>query len=56
VFSVYQSVETRDSFEAPGEVMVWSLGPDGKANRLKKADVGANKDNILVIVSSWRSD
>jgi hypothetical protein len=52
----YQSIESRDSFEAPGAVMVWSLGPDGKANRLKKADVGVNKDNILVLVSSWRSD
>ena len=30
-------------------VMIWSLGPDGKADRTKSADAGVNKDNIL----SW---
>jgi hypothetical protein len=50
-----QSFEARDSFEARGVVMVWSLGPDGKADRSKKANVGVNKDNILIIVESWTS-
>jgi type II secretory pathway pseudopilin PulG len=51
-----QSSEARDSFEARGIVMAWSLGPDGKADRSKKANVGVNKDNIVMIVESWRSD
>jgi hypothetical protein len=45
----YQSSEARDSFEVPGEVMVWSFGPDGKANRAKKANASVNKDNIMRI-------
>jgi len=31
-------------------VMVWSMGPDGKADPNTKADKGVNKDNIL----SWK--
>ncbi len=42
----YTSPETRDAFEAQTNVMVWSLGPDGKADRTQKANEGANKDNI----------
>ena len=45
----YNSPETRDAFEAQTTVMVWSLGPDGKADASQKADKGVNKDNIL----SW---
>jgi len=43
----YRTPEERDSFEAPNIVMLWSLGPNGKADRSKKANVGVNKDHIL---------
>ena len=46
----YATQGERDSFEAKAEFMVWSLGPDGKADRTRKANEGANKDNVL----SWR--
>jgi prepilin-type N-terminal cleavage/methylation domain-containing protein len=36
-----------NTFEARTPVMVWSLGPDGKADPASKADRGANKDNVL---------
>lgn len=39
-----------NAFETRSGVMVWSLGPDGKANPNVKANVGENKDNIL----SWK--
>jgi prepilin-type N-terminal cleavage/methylation domain-containing protein len=39
-----------DSFEANTTVMVWSMGPDGKADETARANVGVNKDNIL----SWK--
>jgi len=39
-----------NSFEYRGQVMVWSLGPDGMASPQQKANVGFNKDNIL----SWK--
>jgi prepilin-type N-terminal cleavage/methylation domain-containing protein len=39
-----------DHFEFSGKVMVWSAGPDGKADRTKKASLDVNKDNIL----SWK--
>jgi hypothetical protein len=45
----YSSAETRDSFEGPDSVMIWSLGPDGKADPTKKANEGVNRDNI----TSW---
>lgn len=45
----YSNAEASNSFEAPVRVMVWSLGPDGKADSSKKADEGVNKDNII----SW---
>ncbi|MDB6123791.1 MAG: hypothetical protein JWQ71_2784 [Pedosphaera sp.] len=41
------SSQTKDSFHANATVMIWSLGPDGKADRSQKADAGVNKDNIL---------
>lgn len=45
----YSSDDARDSFEVPGAVIVWSLGPDGKADKSQKASEGVNKDNI----TSW---
>lgn len=45
----YTNAELRNSFEAPVRVMVWSFGPDGKADLSQKANEGVNKDNIL----SW---
>lgn len=36
-------------FEYHGGVMVWSLGPDGRANASQLANQGDNRDNIL----SW---
>jgi prepilin-type N-terminal cleavage/methylation domain-containing protein len=35
-----------NSFEENGTVMVWSLGPDGKADQNLKANLGVNKDNL----------
>ncbi|MEO5803551.1 MAG: prepilin-type N-terminal cleavage/methylation domain-containing protein [Verrucomicrobiota bacterium] len=40
-----------DNFEANVPVMVWSLGPDGKVDGSKKANIDENKDNVL----SWSS-
>ena len=37
-------------FSLTGPVMIWSLGPDGKADPRGKANQGFNKDNIL----SWK--
>jgi len=39
-----------DTFELNNPVMVWSMGPDGKIDRTKKANEGLNQDNIL----SWK--
>jgi prepilin-type N-terminal cleavage/methylation domain-containing protein len=36
-----------DHFALSGSVMIWSLGPDGKAVSNKKAREDANKDNVL---------
>lgn len=36
-----------DNFEMEGSVMVWSMGPDGDVDNTKKANDGANKDNVL---------
>lgn len=38
-----------DSFRLKAEIMIWSLGPDGKADPNVPADEGVNTDNIL----SW---
>jgi prepilin-type N-terminal cleavage/methylation domain-containing protein len=40
---------TGDTFELTGHIMIWSLGPDGKADPNQPAISGVNKDNIL----SW---
>jgi prepilin-type N-terminal cleavage/methylation domain-containing protein len=41
---------TQNIYEANGQVMVWSAGPDGKFDANQKANAGVNKDNIL----SWK--
>lgn len=41
------SLGQSDAFEYLGGVMVWSHGPDGKADQLKPANVPPNKDNVL---------
>ena len=38
-----------DSYESTGPVMIWSFGPDGKADSSINAVIGVNADNIL----SW---
>jgi prepilin-type N-terminal cleavage/methylation domain-containing protein len=38
-----------DSFEAGGQIMVWSAGPDKMIDPNVKANLGANKDNVI----SW---
>jgi len=42
--------QDQDSFEANTTVMVWSFGPDGRADAGTGANTGVNKDNIL----SWK--
>jgi hypothetical protein len=52
-FGLTNTVNTNgnsDFFSYSGQVMVWSLGRDGKADPKVPADQGANKDNIL----SWK--
>lgn len=39
-----------DNFQYHGKVMVWSVGPDGKVDQTKAANVDVNKDNVL----SWQ--
>jgi hypothetical protein len=39
-----------DNFQYHGGVMIWSFGPDKKADQNQKASVARNKDNIL----SWK--
>ncbi|MGC3958191.1 MAG: hypothetical protein QM813_09710 [Verrucomicrobiota bacterium] len=36
-----------DSYELDHRIMIWSLGPDGKADPSTKANRGVNKDNVL---------
>jgi prepilin-type N-terminal cleavage/methylation domain-containing protein len=58
--SVYRQVPAGDSvgliqqgaqgFALSGPVMIWSLGPDGRADAATPAKAGVNKDNIL----SWQ--
>jgi prepilin-type N-terminal cleavage/methylation domain-containing protein len=40
-----------DFFDVGGKVMVWSAGPDKMIDPTVKANVGANKDNVL----SWKN-
>ena len=44
---VDSSATNRNVFEAKSMAMVWSFGPDGKADATKKANEGVNKDNVL---------
>lgn len=46
----YQLPGSSFTFGVRASVMVWSMGPDGKADPNQKANQGVNKDNIL----SWR--
>ena len=39
-----------DSFSSAGRFMIWSVGPDKKADPGTKANAGVNKDNII----GWR--
>ena len=49
---LYNSVNpTSNDFEANVPVMVWSFGPDGKADGTKLSNDDVNKDNVL----SWYS-
>jgi prepilin-type N-terminal cleavage/methylation domain-containing protein len=41
---------TSDDYEYRGGAMVWSLGPDKRADLTKKADQDANRDNVV----SWK--
>jgi hypothetical protein len=53
VAGLYGLVKTSgaaDTFELNNPVMVWSMGPDGKIDRTKRANQGFNQDNIL----SWK--
>lgn len=47
---VSKSGLSTNDFVFRGEVMIWSMGPDAKADYNTKADEGVNKDNIL----SWK--
>lgn len=47
--NIFDANGASDTFEFQSKVMVWSLGPDGKADSSKPANVSPNKDNIL----SW---
>jgi hypothetical protein len=52
-FGLSNSVDTNGNgshFAYKGKVMVWSLGPDQKADASKSAVANPNEDNIL----SWR--
>jgi prepilin-type N-terminal cleavage/methylation domain-containing protein len=43
-------IRVKGLYQANSPVLVWSLGPDGSASKIEKADEGVNKDNIL----SWQ--
>lgn len=47
---LFNSRNATDFFEHNGPVMVWSAGPDKTVDPTAKANVGANKDNVL----SWK--
>jgi prepilin-type N-terminal cleavage/methylation domain-containing protein len=49
LFNSKQNSNT-DEFEFNGGIMVWSFGPDQKANRDQKANALDNRDNVL----SWK--
>ncbi|MBO6004507.1 MAG: hypothetical protein J6Q00_02910, partial [Verrucomicrobia bacterium] len=45
----YQLPGSANTFGVRASVMIWSMGPDGKADPNLKANVGVNKDNVI----SW---
>ena len=47
--NAFDASGTNDLFEYQGRVMVWSLGPDGKADKSKSSISSPNKDNVI----SW---
>jgi len=49
LFNSMDNTGNGDHFELNNPIMVWSAGPDKKADAGTKANVGVNKDNIL----SW---
>jgi prepilin-type N-terminal cleavage/methylation domain-containing protein len=50
LFNAKDTTGNSDYFEHNGPVMVWSAGPDKMVDTTVKANVGANKDNVL----SWK--
>ncbi len=50
LFNANQANPNTDLFECSGKVMIWSAGPDGMIDPNAKANVGANRDNVL----SWK--
>jgi prepilin-type N-terminal cleavage/methylation domain-containing protein len=49
-YGLHNSVGSGDNFEVAGQVMVWSMGADGKYSGVQKANSAPNKDNVL----SWQ--
>jgi prepilin-type N-terminal cleavage/methylation domain-containing protein len=50
LYNPTNSTGASDNFQYHGGVMVWSLGPDKKADVGTPADQGVNKDNVI----SWK--
>jgi prepilin-type N-terminal cleavage/methylation domain-containing protein len=50
LFNARDAAGNSDFFEGTGKVMIWSAGPDKMIDINAKANVGANKDNVL----SWK--
>jgi prepilin-type N-terminal cleavage/methylation domain-containing protein len=50
LFNPNDATGNSDNFEYHGGVMVWSLGPDKKADVKRKADEVPNRDNVI----SWK--
>jgi len=50
LYSPTHAIPSANDFEYHGGVMVWSLGPDKKADPTQPADQGQNRDNVL----SWK--
>jgi hypothetical protein len=47
LFNSINATGTSNDFQYRGGVMIWSLGPDKKADPKQKANVAPNKDNIF---------
>jgi len=50
LFNPSDNTGNSDDYEYRGGVMVWSLGPDKKANPAQHGDEGENRDNV----TSWK--